>query len=229
MSAHSPLAHLFPRSSQSTGTRGHTLGAPGAYDAFVTLFFHARRRATFQALTDAAGVHPGQRVLDVGCGTGYFARLLAERVGSDGLVVGVDASREMIGYATHKARRLKNCQFQLGTSESLTVPSERFDVVVSSLFMHHLPADLHPVALGEMWRVLQPGGTLLTAEAQVPRALGWRLVAQLHGYDRMAHAVPQLERMIADAKFDQVRGGEAPPWLRYVRAIKSAGLDAPRR
>ena len=226
MSAHSPLAHLIPRSAHSASTRGHTLGAPRIYDVFVSLFFLGRRRASFMALADAAGVTSGQRVLDVGCGTGYFARLLARTVGTDGLVVGVDASPEMIRYASHHAGRARNCQFQLGTAESLGFPAEHFEVVVSSLFMHHLPADLQLAALGEMWRVLRPGGTLLIAEAHVPRGFGWRVLARLHGYDRMAQAVPGLERMIGDANFDEIRRGEAPPWLRYVRAVKSANSHA---
>jgi ubiquinone/menaquinone biosynthesis C-methylase UbiE len=170
----------------------------------------------------AAGVQQGQRVLDVGCGTGYFARLLARTVGNEGFVVGLDASPEMIRYASQQAARARNCQFQLGTAEALSLPSGEFDVVVSSLFMHHLPLDLQVVALREMWRVLRPGGTLLIAEANVPRDFGWRLLARVHGYDRMAQAVPDLERMIADAGFEQLRGGEAPPWLRYVRAAKPA-------
>jgi ubiquinone/menaquinone biosynthesis C-methylase UbiE len=226
MSAHSPLAHLIPRSAHSASTRGHTLGAPHVYDAFVSLFFVGRRRPSFEALIDAAGVKPGQHVLDVGCGTGYFARLLAQAVGNDGLVVGVDASPEMIRYASDRARRARNCQFQLSTAESLSFPAEHFDVVVSSLFMHHLPADLQLAAVSEMRRVLRPGGTLLIAEAHVPRAFGWQVLARLHGYDRMAQAVPDLERMIADADFEQVCTGEAPPWLRYVRAAKPVNRTA---
>jgi ubiquinone/menaquinone biosynthesis C-methylase UbiE len=220
VSVHSPLAHLFPRSAHSPATRGHTLGAPHLYDAFVSLFFLGRRRASYSALMRAAAVAPGQRVLDVGCGSGYFARLLAERVGHAGLVVGIDASREMITYASRKAAGVRNCQFEVGTAESLSLPSDRFDVVVSSLFMHHLPRDLQPVALAEMWRVVRPGGTLLIAEAHVPEAFGWRMIARVHGYDRMAQALPELERMIADANFEQVLSGTAPPWLRYVRATK---------
>lgn len=225
MSAHSPLAHLFPRASHSASTRGHTLGAPAAYDAFVNLFFLGRRRATFASLIRAAGVEPGQRALDVGCGTGYFAGLLAQVVGPGGLVLGIDASPEMIRYATRRRGR-PNCQFQLGTAESLGLPTDQFDVVVSSLFMHHLPADVQPVALAEMRRVLRPGGTLLIAEAQVPRARIWRLLARLHGVDRMAEAVADLERVIADAGFEQLRSGEAPPWLRYVRAVKHSALKS---
>src|SRR6516225_3341923 len=102
MRAHSPLAHLFPTSAQPATTRGHTLAAPRFYDIFANIFFFGRRRATFRALIAAAGVQPGQRVLDVGCGTGYFARMLARSVGSEGLAVGVDASPEMIEYANRR-------------------------------------------------------------------------------------------------------------------------------
>ena len=225
MSVHSPLAHLFPRASHSHTTRGHTLGAPRAYDAFVNIFFLGRRRATFQALARAAGVKPGQRVLDVGCGTGYFARLLADMVGPDGLSIGVDASQEMIDYASRRPGRPEQCQFQLGAAESLAFPSEHFDVVVSSLFMHHLPEDLRGHAVSEMRRVLRPSGTLLIAEAQVPRAPVLRALARLHGYDRMAQAVPELERLISDNGFEQVRCGEAPPWLKYVCARASAPAE----
>jgi ubiquinone/menaquinone biosynthesis C-methylase UbiE len=220
MGAHSPLAHLIPRSAHDANTRGHTLGAPRAYDAFVSFFFFGRRRAAYEVLMRAAAIKPGQQVLDVGCGTGYFARLLAPIVGRTGQVVGVDASPEMIRYADHQAEHVENCQFEVGTAESLSFPSERFDVVVSSLFMHHLPADLQSAALREMWRVLRPGGTLLIAEAHVPKGWGWQLLARLHGYDRMARAIADLERLITNADFEQPSSGEAPPWLRYVRATR---------
>ena len=212
-------------SSHPTTTRGHIghIGGPCLYDTFANVFFFGRRRATFQALIAAAGVQPGRRVLDVGCGTGYFARLLARAVGPEGLVVGIDPSPEMITYATRKAGRATNCQFQVGTAESLGFPAEHFDVVVSSLVMHHLPEGLRVPALREMQRVLRPGGTLLVAEAQIPRhGVGWHLLARIHGYDRMARMVPHLEPLAARAGFAEIRTGEAPPWLRYVHAVKAA-------
>jgi ubiquinone/menaquinone biosynthesis C-methylase UbiE len=207
--------------SHPAATRGHTLGSPRLYDFVVEWFFVGRRRATFQALIAAAGVQPGQRVLDVGCGTGYFARLIARAVGRDGLVVGIDPSPAMIRYAERKAAASGNCQFQVGTAEALDFPPDHFDVVVSSLVMHHLPADLRMQALQEMRRVLRPADRLLVAEAQDPRhGLGWRLLARVHGYDRMARTVPFLEPLVDAAGFGQIRAGEAPPWLRYVTAVK---------
>jgi ubiquinone/menaquinone biosynthesis C-methylase UbiE len=147
------------------------MGGPRLYDTLANVFFFGRRRATFQALIAAVGVQPGQRVLDVGCATGYFARLLCLSVGRDGLIVGIDPSPAMISYASRQTGRASNCQFQVGRVEALEFPAEHFDVVVSSLVMHHLPEDLRVAALQEMRRVLRPGGRLLVAEAQTPAAV----------------------------------------------------------
>ena len=202
---------------------GH-MGGPRLYDTFADVFFFGRRRATFVALVAAAGVQPGQRVLDVGCGTGYFARLLADGVSRDGLVVGIDPSPSMISYASRQTGGASKCQFQVGTAEALEFPAEHFDVVVSSLVMHLLPEDLRVAALQEMRRVRRPGGKLLVAEAQQPRhGLGWRVLVRVHGYGRMARMVPDLEPLAAQAGFGQIRTGEALPWLRYVQAVKTAG------
>jgi ubiquinone/menaquinone biosynthesis C-methylase UbiE len=215
---------LIHGQAHSATTRGRTLGKPRRYELIANLFFFGRRRATFQALMAAVSVQPGQRVLDVGCGTGYFATLLAQAVGPEGSVVGIDPSPEMIRYASRRTGRAINCQFQVGAAEALEFPAEHFDVVVSSLVMHHLPEDLQVVALQEIRRVLRPGGNVLVAEAQTPRnGLGWRLIARVHRYDRLARMVPQLEPLASQAGFGEIRSGDAPPWLCYVCAVKTAG------
>jgi ubiquinone/menaquinone biosynthesis C-methylase UbiE len=212
------MRSLIHGQPHSVTTRGHTLGKPRLYDLSANIFFFGRRGASFQALIGAAGVQPGHSVLDVGCGTGYFARLLAQTVGPEGSVVGIDPSLAMIRYASRQTGRASNCRFQIGTAEALEFPAEHFDVVVSSLVMHHLPEDLRVAALLEMRRMLRPGGKLLVAEAQQPRhGLGWGLLTRVHGYDRM---VPHLEPLAAQAGFGEIRSGEAPPWLRYVHAVK---------
>ena len=95
--------------------------------------------------------------------------------------------------------------------------------MVSSLVLHQLPEDLRLPALQEMRRVLRPGGALLVAEAQTPRhSPGLQVLGRLHGYDRIARMLPDLELLPARVGFGQIRTGEVPPWLRYVHAVRPA-------
>lgn len=205
----------------SAASHGHVLGSPRMYDFTVELFFLGRRRSSYQALVVAADIQPGQRVLDVGCGTGYFARAIAAAVGRAGLVLGVDPSPSMIDFARRKAASVPNGQFQVGAAEALPFPSDHFDVVVSSLVLHHLPEDGRLRALQEMRRVLRPGGKLLVAEARNPQHGILGLLARTYGYDRMAEAVKSLDSLAGAADFGDIRSGEVPPWLRYVTAAKN--------
>ena len=167
-------------------------------------------------------VDPGAgAVLDVGCGTGYFARLLAREVGPQGNVVGIDAAPEMIDYARRKSSRWPNCQFLVGTAEALQLAPEQFDLVVSSMFMHHLPEELRVQALREMLTVVRPGGTLLVADGHFPHhGVRGHLIDMLgHGAMRRTMA-PDLEPLVAAAGFDQIETGKAPLWLHYVRAVR---------
>jgi ubiquinone/menaquinone biosynthesis C-methylase UbiE len=204
-----------------TASHGHVLASPRMYDFTVELFFLGRRRPSYQALVVAAGVCPGQRVLDVGCGTGYFSRLVARRVGPNGVVVGIDPSESMIQYARQKTASIGNCEFQVGAAEALPFPVDHFEVVVSSLVLHHLPEDLRLRALDEMRRVLRPGGALLVAEARNPGHGVSGVLARAHGYDRMAQQVERLDSLAAAAGFGDIRQGEVPPWLRYIAGVKN--------
>lgn len=213
---------LFHPSARPAG-HGITIGTPGLYDLSAGLFFFGARRRSYGKLMEAAGVKGGDRTLDIGCGPGYFARMLAEAVGPAGSAVGIDAAPEMVEYASRKARRLSNCRFEVGTAESLAFPDTSFDVVVSSLMMHHLPDEVRLQAVGEMKRVLRPGGTLLLADFMIPTRGGWRIVAALTGHTAarsMVRRVSPLEPLVKDAGFNQVRSDDAPPWLHYVRATK---------
>jgi ubiquinone/menaquinone biosynthesis C-methylase UbiE len=212
---------LFHPSSKPTG-HGITIGTPRLYDLSAPVFFFGTRRRSYRSLMAAAGVKPGDRVLDVGCGPGYFVRMLAEAVGPTGSAVGVDAAPEMIDYARRKARRLSNCRFESASAEELPFPDASFDVVVSSLMLHHLPDELRLQAASEMKRVLRPGGTVLVADFTIPQRGAWHLLAAITGHasGQMIRRVSPLEPLVAEAGFTQPLSGEAPPWLRYVRAIK---------
>lgn len=214
-------SRLFHPSSRPSG-QGITIGTPRFYDLSARLLFGGTRRRSYRMLMDAAGVQSGDRALDVGCGPGYFARMLARAVGPEGSVVGIDAAPEMIEYASRKARRLPNCRFQAGTAEALAFPDASLNVVVSSLMLHHLPDEVRLPAVIEMKRVLRPGGTLLLADFTIPEKGGWHIVAALTGHvgGDMARRVSPLEPLVGEAGFTDLWSGDAPPWLHYVRAKK---------
>ena len=121
----------------------------------------ALRRRT----VELAELRPGDCVLDVGCGTGVLTRFAADAVGSKGVVIGIDPGPAMIGIARLRAQRTHSrAKFELGVIEALDFASDTFDVVLSSFVLHHLPADVKPVGLREVWRVLKPEGRFVLVD-----------------------------------------------------------------
>ena len=135
--------------------------------AITYIAFGGRRRDVYTRITALSGARPGDRVLDIGCGGGYLARLLAAAVAPGGQVTGLDTSAPAIGYA--RKRAAANCSFVLGVAQDLPWPDGSFDVVASTLAAHHIPDTARQDAFGEMYRVLRPGGALLVADFRPSR------------------------------------------------------------
>jgi ubiquinone/menaquinone biosynthesis C-methylase UbiE len=216
------LGSLLHGSSRPSSSTGRTIGTPRRYDLVTAVLFGGRRRRAFRSLATAAGARQGDRILDVGCGTGFLVRLLADMVGPNAMVLGVDAAPEMVAHAAARSRSLANCRFEVGSASALAYPDRGFDLVMSSLTLHHLAPEDQLPAIKEMRRVLRPGGRLLVAEFQAPTGHGWNLLLGPSGLAAMGHAVPHLESLIVAAGFVAIERGEVPPWLQYVRATNPA-------
>src|SRR5215469_12581584 len=106
---------------------------------------------------DLAELKPGESVLDIGCGTGTLAIAAKRRVGSRGTVCGIDASPEMIARAERKARKAgAEVGFKNTLAEALPFSSGQFDVVLSTMILHHLPRKIRQQCVQEIRRVLKP-------------------------------------------------------------------------
>lgn len=180
----------------------------GLYDLAVAL---TSRENTFKsALLDNAGLAPGQRVLDVGCGTGTLACMAARRVPELELH-GLDGDPAILQRARRKAlRQDAQVAFVPALSTSLPFPDGHFDQVVSTLFFHHLLAADKQCTLAEILRVLKPGGRLHIGDwgaAQDPLMRAAFLVIQLiDGFRSTGDNVRgELPGMLESAGFTGVR------------------------
>ena len=116
------------------------------------------------ALLADLATSPARRVLDIGCGTGVFARRVAEALPKCN-VAGLDISEGMIQVANEKVTDDERMSFTVGDSEKLPFEDGSFDVITCSNSVHHYPKP--DVVLGEFRRVLAPGGRAMIVDGMV--------------------------------------------------------------
>lgn len=113
-----------------------------------------------QRLLELAAAQPGERVLDIACGTGLITFPIAKQVGADGAVLGTDISDEMVNGCREAALRrgCGNATFQRMGAEELQLEDATFDLALCSLGLMYVPEPAE--ALREMQRVLKPDGRM---------------------------------------------------------------------
>lgn len=147
------------------GTMGLVLHSARFYDLVAWAFMLGREPAFRERVLELARLTPGESVLDIGCGTGTLAIRARARVGPTGSVSGIDASPEMIARATVKAEKAGvNADFTRAVVEALPFVNARFDAVLSTLMLHHLPPPVRQQCAREIRRVLKPGGRVVIVD-----------------------------------------------------------------
>jgi ubiquinone/menaquinone biosynthesis C-methylase UbiE len=131
------------------------------FAGFYDLLWGGYVRRTLPLLMDAARTTPGERVLDLGSGTGAFEERLAETVpGAE--VVGVDVAPAMVERARRKLQGVPAVSFERADAHALPFEAERFDAVVTASTFHYF--DRPAAALAEAARVVRPGGRLVVLD-----------------------------------------------------------------
>lgn len=180
-----------------TGTaRGAILHETRFYDLLAWVVTRGKETVFREKIVELARINSGESVLDVGCGTGTLAIAAKRRVGPNGKVAAIDASPEMIKRAIKKAKKEGlDIAFANQSIETLAFPDKHFDVVLSTLMLHHLPRKVRELGLREIIRVLKPNGRVLIVDfggTQPQRGLLPHLHRR-HGHVKQTDVVALLE------------------------------------
>jgi arsenite methyltransferase len=167
-----------------------------------------RRRALIR---DALGTRRGERVLDIGCGPGFYVAEQLDAVGSEGSVVGIDSSAAMLGVAAGRCKGRANVTFQEAEVPSLPVEEASFDRALCVQVLEYVQ-DVE-AALAGMHRALRPGGRLVVWDVDW-ETVSWhssdpdRMARVLRDWDaHLAHpSLPRtLTAQLRAAGFEDVR------------------------
>lgn len=229
---HSFTRHRPGKSSRGLPkiTRGLVLNEGWRYDLkewfFDTFLFRGKLRELRQRTADLAHIQSGEKVLDVGCGTGTLAILVALRVGATGKVFGIDPGAQQIASARFRASQSNlPIEFKVGVIEHLDFPARTFDVALSTLMMHHLSDKLKRQGLAELFRVLYPGGRLVIADFKRPEQ---RPTERGH-FGPGGIRIQEFATLVKEVGFSEVEAEEMPLPRFSVHSVGFVGFIRGRK
>ena len=187
-----------------------------------------------------ASLKPGETVIDLGAGAGFDCFLAANAVGSEGRVIGVDMTPDMVSKARKNAENsgASNVEFRLGEIESLPVADNSADVIMSNCVINLSP-DKGSV-YSEAFRVLKPGGRLaisdVLAKQEIPESMknDRKLfsgcisgASQISEVETMLNAVGFTNLKITPKYLDENMLNDWAPWIKNLaKYIVSANIEA---
>ena len=195
------------------------------YDSLVAI---TTREAFFKKLiVDKVANVKGNNLLDVGCGTGTLTKLIAEK-SPKYTVIGLDADQTALDISQKKViGKDLNISFRQGFGQEMPFSDNSFDIVVSSLFFHHLSRSTKRATLTEIRRVLKPGGILLIADWGKPTSIFQRIlffvVQLLDGFETTKDNVDGiLPSLVVESGFTHVSDlNIVPTPLGTIRLIEA--------
>ncbi len=195
--------HTSRTTQRTPGIEGQMGSWAPYYDFIMALLTLGRERTLRQMTVELAGVKPGDRVLEIGCGTGSLSLAAQAVAGPSGAVHGIDAAPEMVEAARRKAARQgADVDFKVGLLQDIPFSKAQFDVVLCSFMIFHLPDDARREGFKEIARVLKPGGQVVIVDSVSPDGLSGLLLRSLP-----QHTLEELRPMLREAGFLEIETG----------------------
>jgi ubiquinone/menaquinone biosynthesis C-methylase UbiE len=199
---------------------------------FYETYWQQQLKPAQDLLLKMAGIQPGERVLDIACGTGLVSFRAAEQAGAGGYVIGTDISDRMIEMSkkTSVEKTITNIKFSRMDAEELDIEDASFDVVICALGLMYVPDPL--LALSEMRRVLKPGGRVVAAVWGERNRCGWAEIFDIVDRRVSSEVCPmffqlgtgnRLELHFQKAGFEEIYSVRISTSLEYASSIDACG------
>jgi len=219
--------HNAHKTQSGPETTGAVIHWTSPHDIFIKLMGLGVNGANSRMIVEMAKIKLGDKILDVGCGTGDLTLTAKNYAGASGSAYGIDASPEGIDLARKKAERMGlEAVFEVGLIEDIPYPDATFDVVISRLVIHHLPDELKRRGFSQIFRVLKPGGRVFLADFRPPtNPILAHVASALVGHRMMMQSnMESISPMLRKAGFVNVASGPTrSALLAFVNGKKPGG------
>ena len=204
-------------------SRKHFNAQAPVYDERDTVYYSREGKISCRDIAEQLKNVPYEKLLDVGCGTGYLIELLSGQRRAQ--FIGLDLSEEMIKAA--KAKNIADADFMTGTANNLPFADNTFDIVTCSQSFHHYP--YQEQAMQEAWRVLKKDGLYVLSDTGIGGIGAWIdnhiLFKLMKSGDCHTQNKRGIEKRMSSAGFNIVSSRQISGMIYTVIGSKIGGLN----
>jgi ubiquinone/menaquinone biosynthesis C-methylase UbiE len=179
------------------------------YDSYMNKITFGREKLLREETLNKTGIKLGDRVLEVGSGTGTLALAAKKKVGLSGKVNGIDVIPGMIAVSKQKAKQAnEEVSFDLGSIADIPFETNTFDIVICSFMIFHIAEKTRQKGISEIRRVLKPKGKVFIVDLGLPQGSIQRIIAKIFFGFMINHEVEELTPSLKENGFIEIMNGK---------------------